>query len=109
MNGAPLSHTVDISSDTSVAQVIRDLLASSAALDSVTVVGGTIVVTAAAADADGVVNLGQLEWVRAVGTPAEVLTAENLSSVYGLPVSVVPHPAYGTPLVLPDGRAGQGA
>ena len=34
----------------------------------------------------------------------EVLTAQNLSSVYHVPVDVIPHPEYGTPLVLPDGR-----
>jgi iron complex transport system ATP-binding protein len=39
-----------------------------------------------------------------IGAPAEVLTAENLSSVYHVPVNVVPHPDYGTPLVLPDGK-----
>lgn len=39
-----------------------------------------------------------------IGTPAKVLTADNLSSVYHVPVNVVPHPDYGTPLVLPDGR-----
>lgn len=44
---------------------------------------------------------GQL---RAIGTPAEVLTGPHLSAAYGLPVSVIPHPTYGTPLVLPDGR-----
>jgi iron complex transport system ATP-binding protein len=42
--------------------------------------------------------------LRAVGAPAEVLTSANLGAAYGLPVSVIPHPAYGTPLVLPDGR-----
>ena len=39
-----------------------------------------------------------------IGAPSEVLTAENLSSVYHVPVNVVPHPDYGTPLVLPDGK-----
>lgn len=38
------------------------------------------------------------------GSPQEVLTENNLSRVYNVPVSVVPHPDYGTPLVLPDGR-----
>lgn len=45
---------------------------------------------------------GQL---RALGSPESVLTAENLSAVYHVPVNVVPHPEYGTPLVLPDGRS----
>jgi iron complex transport system ATP-binding protein len=43
---------------------------------------------------------GQLE---AVGSPAEVLTETQLSRVYQMPVRVIPHPDYGTPLVLPDG------
>lgn len=42
--------------------------------------------------------------VYAVGSPAEVITAENLTSVYSVPVNVIPHPDYGTPLVLPDGH-----
>ena len=42
--------------------------------------------------------------VYSLGEPGEVITAENLSAVYHVPVSVIPHPEYGTPLVLPDGR-----
>jgi len=41
--------------------------------------------------------------VRAIGAPSEVLTAAILSDVYGIPVHVIPHPDYGSPLVLPDG------
>jgi len=44
--------------------------------------------------------------VRAIGTPQEVLTEQDLSSVYNIPVHVIPHPDYGSPLVLPDGRFG---
>jgi iron complex transport system ATP-binding protein len=44
--------------------------------------------------------------VYARGKPAEVLTSENLSTVYRVPVEVIPHPEYGTPLILPDGKAG---
>lgn len=40
----------------------------------------------------------------ALGPPEKVLTEENLSLVYGMPVQVIPHPYYGSPLVLPDGR-----
>ena len=40
----------------------------------------------------------------ATGLPTEVLTEERLSKVYGIPVHVIPHPEYGSPLVLPDGR-----
>jgi iron complex transport system ATP-binding protein len=46
---------------------------------------------------------GHLE---AMGTPEEVLTEDKLAKVYGIPVHVIPHPDYGSPLVLPDGRGG---
>jgi iron complex transport system ATP-binding protein len=36
----------------------------------------------------------------ALGTAQEVLTAEMLSQVYGVPVQVIPHPELGTPLIL---------
>ncbi len=39
-----------------------------------------------------------------LGTPDEVLTADNLIRAYQVPVHVVRHPDYGTPLVLPDGH-----
>jgi iron complex transport system ATP-binding protein len=42
--------------------------------------------------------------VFAMGEPAKVLTAQNLTTVYRVPVDVITHPEYGTPLVLPDGR-----
>jgi iron complex transport system ATP-binding protein len=41
--------------------------------------------------------------LQAVGTPAEVLTAERLSQAYRLPLHVITHPDFGVPLVLPDG------
>ncbi len=44
---------------------------------------------------------GRLE---AMGTPAEVLTESTLQRVYQIAVHVIPHPEYGVPLVLPDGR-----
>jgi iron complex transport system ATP-binding protein len=37
----------------------------------------------------------------ACGPPAEVLTAQAIRQVYGAEVCLVPHPAYGTPVVLP--------
>lgn len=43
---------------------------------------------------------GQLQ---AIGSAVEVLTEARLSRVYQMPVRVIPHPEYGTPLVLPDG------
>jgi len=42
--------------------------------------------------------------VKSIGAPEEVLTSENLSAIYHIQVNVIPHPEYGTPLVLPDGR-----
>ena len=40
--------------------------------------------------------------VAAMGTPAEVLTEENLSPAYGLHITVYEHPAHGAPLVHAD-------
>ncbi|MBI3241127.1 MAG: heme ABC transporter ATP-binding protein [Chloroflexi bacterium] len=42
--------------------------------------------------------------VRAVGRPVEVFTPAHLSLAYGLPINVISHPMYSTPLVLPDGK-----
>ncbi len=42
--------------------------------------------------------------LQAIGAPAEVLTPNRLSEAYGVPVEVIRHPEYGTPLVLPDGK-----
>jgi iron complex transport system ATP-binding protein len=41
--------------------------------------------------------------LQAFGTPAEVLTSARLSGAYQLPLNVITHPDYGTPLILPDG------
>jgi iron complex transport system ATP-binding protein len=45
--------------------------------------------------------------IQATGTPSEVLTEATLSRVYNVPVHVIPHPEYGNPLILPDGRKGK--
>ncbi len=42
--------------------------------------------------------------IQATGTPEEVLTEATLSRVYNVAVHVIPHPQYGNPLILPDGR-----
>lgn len=42
--------------------------------------------------------------IQAQGTPAQVLTTELLSQAYQVPLQVIPHPVYGTPLVLLDGN-----
>lgn len=41
--------------------------------------------------------------IYAQGAPQEVLSEEVLSKVYNVPVHVIKHPNYGTPLILPDG------
>lgn len=68
--------------------------------------GATVIITVhdlnlAALYADRIALLGDGH-LRALGTPQEVLTEENLSSIYNFPILVSPHPVYGTPLVTPD-------
>ena len=38
--------------------------------------------------------------VRKIGTPAEILTPDELAEVYGIRIHVIPHPLDGKPLVL---------
>jgi iron complex transport system ATP-binding protein len=57
----------------------------------------------AARFADRIVLLSRGRLVRS-GVPADVLTEEILSALYDHPMRVIPHPHYGYPLVLPDGR-----
>jgi iron complex transport system ATP-binding protein len=38
--------------------------------------------------------------IRKMGTPADVLTPDELAAVYGLAIQVMDHPIHGTPLVL---------
>jgi iron complex transport system ATP-binding protein len=45
--------------------------------------------------------------IQATGTPSDVLTEATLSRVYNVPVHVIPHPEYGNPLILPDGKKGK--
>ncbi len=52
---------------------------------------------AAYADRIGLLHQGRLV---AIGVPWEVLRAEVLSDVYGIPVTVCPHPHTGVPLLL---------
>ncbi len=53
-----------------------------------------------AADRVALLVDGALE---ALGTPANVLTADRISAAYRTPVDVVPHPISGAPMVLPRG------
>lgn len=41
--------------------------------------------------------------LQAFGAPTDVLTPGLLSTAYQLPLNVITHPDYGTPLILPDG------
>jgi iron complex transport system ATP-binding protein len=54
----------------------------------------------AALYADQLALLGEGQLL-AVGPPAEVLTSERLTQVYGVPVIVTRHPLYSIPLVMP--------
>lgn len=40
----------------------------------------------------------------ALGTPREVLTQATLEAAYQTPITIITHPVYGTPLILPDGK-----
>jgi len=40
--------------------------------------------------------------VLASGPPAQVLTAQRVTAAFGLPVTVVPDPVTGTPLIVPS-------
>jgi len=39
--------------------------------------------------------------ILALGEPEDVLTVENIISAYNVPVEIIRHPKYGTPLILP--------
>ncbi|MFC1879244.1 heme ABC transporter ATP-binding protein [Chloroflexota bacterium] len=42
--------------------------------------------------------------LQASGDPTNVLTEENLAATYHVPVHIIPHPQYGSPLILPNGK-----
>ena len=42
--------------------------------------------------------------IYAIGEPAEVLTADIVSTVFAAPVSIIQHPVHKTPVVLPIGK-----
>lgn len=49
----------------------------------------------------------------AVGAPIDVMTVDLIQRVFGVPVTIIPHPIYGTPMVVPliekaDSRPGNG-
>lgn len=69
-----------------------------AAGDAVLVVLHDLNLAAAYADRIALLQEGRLV---ACGTPAEVLTAERVSRVYGTPVEVISHPVTGVGIVMP--------
>lgn len=79
---------------------VLDLLHSLAA-EGRTVVAVLHDLAQAARYADQVV-LMSAGLVLATGTPAEVLTAQRVSAAFGLPVTVLPDPITGTPLIVPS-------
>jgi iron complex transport system ATP-binding protein len=94
----PTTH-LDLQHRESLIQLIRDLAANKNL--AVLMVLHDLNLAGAYADRVALLVQGQ---VQAVGLPNEVLTEANLSRVYQIPVRVIPHPEYGSPLILPDGR-----
>ena len=47
--------------------------------------------------------------LRSLGTPQEVIQAENISAAYRTPVEVVRHPVMGAPLIFPQQMMDQNA
>jgi iron complex transport system ATP-binding protein len=45
--------------------------------------------------------------LRNLGTPQEVIRAEDISAAYRTPVEVVPHPVTGAPIIFPQGMLDQ--
>jgi iron complex transport system ATP-binding protein len=94
----PITH-LDLQHRELLIQLIRDLALHKQL--AVLMVLHDLNLAALYADRIALLVAGELQ---AVGTPSEVLTEAQLSRVYHIPVHVVPHPEYGTPLILPDGR-----
>ena len=91
----PTAH-LDLRYQSGVLALARDL----ARRDGLAVLIALHDLNLAARFADSVALLSDGE-LRALGTPAQVLTPGPLAAAYGLPVSVIPHPMDGRPLVLP--------
>ncbi|MGQ9897714.1 MAG: heme ABC transporter ATP-binding protein [Acidobacteriota bacterium] len=87
--------SLDLAHQYEVMAVVRDL-----AQERVGVVAVVHDLNLAAYVADDIVLLKQGRVV-AAGRPEEVLTAERIQSVFGLTVSVMPHPHHGRPCIVP--------
>jgi len=92
----PTSH-LDLKYQTSILGLMRKL----ARQEGITVILSLHDLNLASLYADRLALLSEGQIV-AVGTPADVLTAENLARVYGVAVFVTHHPVYHTPMIMPD-------
>jgi iron complex transport system ATP-binding protein len=79
-------------------EVLRIARRHAAAGGAVVAVLHDLSLAAAYADEIAMMHRGRLV---AVGSPAEVLTAERVAEVYGLEVRILPDPDTGRPIVLP--------
>ena len=92
----PTSH-LDLKYQTEILSLIRKL----AHEEGLTVVVSLHDLNLAATYADRVALMNHGELV-AAGTPAEVLTSDWLTQVYGVPIMVVKHPLRDIPFILPE-------
>jgi iron complex transport system ATP-binding protein len=92
----PTSH-LDLKYQTSILGLLRQL----ARHEGITVVLSLHDLNLAALYADRLALLSEGQ-IAIVGTPVEVLTAENLARVYGVAVFVTHHPVTHTPMIMPE-------
>jgi iron complex transport system ATP-binding protein len=91
----PTSH-LDLKYQSEILGLVQNL----AHQDKLTVIVSLHDLNLAALYADRLALLSKGQLV-AIGTPSEVLTTEQLSEVYDVPIVVTQHPLYSTPLVMP--------
>ncbi|MEN6392257.1 MAG: ABC transporter ATP-binding protein [Anaerolineaceae bacterium] len=92
----PTAH-LDLKYQTEILNLIHKL----AHRDGLTVIISLHDLNLAAIYADRVVLLND-GGIDAIGTPAEVMTSERLTSVYGVPILIAKHPSRDIPFILPD-------
>lgn len=91
----PTSH-LDLKYQSEILGLVQNL----AHQDKLTVIVSLHDLNLAALYADRLALLSKGQLV-AIGAPSEVLTTEQLSEVYDVPIVVTQHPLYSTPLVMP--------
>ncbi len=92
----PTTH-LDLKYQTEILNLVQRL----AHQEGLTVIVSLHDLNQAAMVADRVVLLHKGE-INAIGTPAEVMTQERLSTVYGVPILVAKHPSLAVPVILPN-------